>query len=81
MTHNVFTYISVFLAAFVLDWSWVNAVRGVANKQPLRAALFGCGLFFLSSFITIEYIQNYMNLLSALIGSFIGTFLFTKYSK
>ncbi len=74
-------FISVFFATMCIDALYALYTLRVVQKKALQSATFGSLIHILTAFTVISYTQNYWYLIPLVIGSFIGTFLVTKYSK
>lgn len=53
----------------------------LTQKKAFQSAVFGSLIHILTAFTVISYTQNYLYLISLVLGSFVGTYLVIKFSK
>jgi len=75
---NFVTWLILFLVYLGFDVFYVLYIQAVTDVKPLRASLIGSVMYLLTAYGTIEYIDNFVNLIPILAGGFIGTFVTLK---
>ena len=68
------------MASFVLDIVWTYCVQAVSSNKIWIGSITSGLLVILSSFTTIEYIENHNMIFFAAGGAFLGTFCTMKYT-
>jgi uncharacterized membrane protein YfcA len=74
-------YISTFLAVSLTDILYVYFLKSVQNNQPLSASLWSVVVTFTASIAVINYTEDHLALIPALLGAFFGTYLGMKWRK
>lgn len=69
------TYLITFLAIFVTDIIYVCFVNSIQNNKPLTASFWSAFVTFTASVAVINYTQDNMALIPALLGAFAGTYV------
>ena len=77
----MWVYITTFLAIFATDLLYVYFIKSVQNDNPLRAAWWSMVVTFTASIAVINYTEDHLALIPALIGAFSGTYLGIKWRK
>lgn len=55
--------------------------RNVAKKKPHTAAFWSAMLILVNAIAIVNYVENHVYILSALLGTYIGTFLTLKWER
>lgn len=71
----------VFTASLVLDILWVLWVKKIGDKKAVASAFYSFATVMLSGYIIVEYVGNTWLLISAALGSFVGTYLTVRFVK
>jgi uncharacterized membrane protein YfcA len=74
-------YISTFLAVALTDVLYVYFLKSVQNNKPLSASLWSVVVTFTASVAVINYTEDHLALIPALLGAFLGTYLGMKWRK
>lgn len=77
----MFEYIITFFAVFFTDILYVHLVRSIQQEHPWRAAGWSMVVTLSASIAVINYTENHLALIPALLGAFFGTFLGVKLRK
>lgn len=67
-------FILVFLAVALADVVWTKYIDEVGKKRPLFAALWSSAIIAMSTFTTVEYINDHAMAIPAILGAFAGTY-------
>jgi hypothetical protein len=81
MEKFIITAILVFLAVILSDIIWVFYIRRVNQGRALSAAVFGTIVWLFGAFIVVNYIEDKRQIIFAVLGSFIGTYLAVFYDS
>jgi len=79
--YGIVKFIAVFIALFVADVIWTLYIRWSAKGLAFKAASAGSALWLCSAFVFIEVVKDYMVIVPALAGSFLGTYVTIKWDK
>ena len=75
------TYIITFLAVFATDILYVYFVKSIQNDNPWQASFWSVVVTLTASITVINYTEDHYNLIPALFGAFLGTFIGMKIRK
>ena len=81
MEKFIITAILVFLAVVLSDVLWVLYIRRVNQGKALGSAIFGTIIWLFGAFVVINYLQDKRQIIFAILGSFIGTYLAVIYDS
>ncbi len=65
----------VFLSMFFTDVFWTLLVRKTTQGKKLAAANCSVALVFLSAFTITSFVDNWLYVIPAALGAFIGTYI------
>ena len=68
-------WLQSFVVMFVVDILYVVYTNDVNKHKPLRASLWATCLFLLTSLAIVNYTKDYLNVIPACIGAFMGTYV------
>lgn len=77
----MWVYITTFLAIFATDLLYVYFIKSVQNDNPIRAAWWSMVVTFTASVAVINYTEDHLALIPALIGAFFGTYIGMRMRK
>ena len=77
----MWVYITTFLAVALTDVLYVYFLKSVQNNRPLSASLWSVVVTFTASIAVINYTEDHLALIPALLGAFLGTYLGMKWRK
>lgn len=72
------SYITTFLAVFVVDIFYTYYLKAVTENQATTASAWGAIVWLIGSLAVIEYTADHMLLIPACIGAFCGTYVGMK---
>lgn len=72
------SYLTTFLAVFVVDIFYTYYLKSVTENAALKASVWGAVVWLIGSFAVIEYTADHMLLIPACIGAFCGTYVGMK---
>ena len=75
------SYTITFLAVFFTDLIYVYFVKSIQNNSPWQAAWWSTVVTFTASIAVINYTENHLALIPALLGAFFGTWVAMKFVK
>lgn len=78
---TMFEYIITFLATFFTDLIYVAMVKSIQQDHQWRAAFWSMMVTLAASIAVINYTENHMALIPALLGAFFGTLFGVKMRK
>jgi hypothetical protein len=78
---SVLIFISVFLGSFILDIVWTFCIRRIGQGKALQSAVLSSLITLTSALIIIEYTQNKLYLIPAVVGGFAGNYLAVKFDS
>lgn len=81
MTIYLLKFLSVILMMALLDVVWIFTMDSVNKGESLNAGLWSAMLTLFLALSTVGYIGDSSFIIAAMIGSFIGGSLTTKYKK
>ncbi len=79
MTFDPLIALGVLIATAATDAAYVKFTSAVVARHALRAANWSGVWYMLSSFAVISYTNNWLYVLFAVIGSWIGAYITLKY--
>ena len=74
-------YITTFLAVFATDLLYVYFIKSIQNNTPMQAGWWSMVVTFTASIAVINYTEDHLALIPALLGAFLGTFIGMKWRK
>ena len=77
----MWVYITTFVAVFATDILYVYFVKSIQNDRPFLAAWWSMVVTFTASVAVINYTEDHLALIPALLGAFLGTYLGMKWRK
>ena len=75
------TYIITFVAVFITDFLNANLIKAVQHSHPIRASFWAMFLTLTASVAVINYTHDNWQLIPALIGAGLGTYMGMIYQK
>ncbi len=75
---NLLTWLILFVVYTCFDTLYVIYIQAITDVKALKASIIGSVMYLLTAYGTIEYIDNFVNLIPILVGGFIGTFFTLK---
>lgn len=81
MAINLLTALGVVVATAVTDAAYVRFTAAVADRRRIPAANWSGFWYLLSAFAVISYTQNWVYVIFAAAGSWIGAFLSITFMK
>ena len=69
------TYIVTFFAVFFLDIINAWYIKAISDERPFAASSWAVVVTILSSIAVINYVNDHIMLIPALIGAFVGTYV------
>lgn len=76
---NLITWISLFVVYLLIDILYTQYVMAIAKLNAFWASNISVLLYILTAYGTIEYVQNYWNIIPIVIGSWLGTYVTLRY--
>lgn len=77
----MWAYFITFLAVFFTDIIYVHLVKSIQQDNPLKAAFWSLVVTFTASIAVINYTEDHLALIPALLGAFCGTYLGMRLRK
>jgi hypothetical protein len=74
-------YVITFFAVFVTDIIYTFYLKSVQHNSPLKASFWATVVTATASIAVINYTENHLMLIPALIGAFAGTWFGMKFKK
>lgn len=74
-------FLAVFVATLCIDALYALYTMRLSEKKALQSALFGSLIHILTAFTVISYTENYIYIISLVLGSFVGTYITVRYVK
>jgi hypothetical protein len=71
-------FFTTFFALFVTDILYTYYVRAVTTDKPLTASFWAAVVTLTASIAVINYTENHLMLIPALLGAFAGTYVGMK---
>lgn len=78
---NPLIALAVFIAYVVVDGLYAWYTIAVVERKALSTATIGAGMHILLAVGVLSYTENWRYLVPMVIGSWIGTYVVTKYKK
>lgn len=75
---NILSWIGLFFAYFFLDIIYILNVQAISKRNAFMVANTSVLLFFLGVWGTVSYIDNLINLVPIVVGSYLGSYLSVK---
>lgn len=76
---NILTWISLFIVYFIIDLLYARYVISVSDLNAFGASNISVVMYLLTAFGTIQYVENFINIIPIAIGAWLGTFVTLKY--
>ena len=77
----MWVYIFTFIAVFATDFLYVYFVKSIQDDHALRAAWWSMVVTFTASVAVINYTEDHLALIPALLGAFFGTYASMRWRK
>ncbi len=74
-------YILTFLAVFFLDLIYTRYLKCVQDNKPFMASFWSMFCYLGASIAIINFTENHLLLIPALIGAFVGTYVGMKIKR
>ena len=78
---NILTWALLLVTYLAFDSLYVLYIKAVGKGSALKASFISVFMYLLTAYGTIEYIDNFVNIIPILIGSFGGNFITLKLGK
>ena len=78
---SIFSWVILFFLYLLFDTLYVLYIQSVTDVKPVRAANIGAIMYLLTAYGTIEFIDNFVNLIPILAGGWLGSYLTLKLGK
>jgi hypothetical protein len=78
---NIFIWIGLFVLYFIFDIVYVKYVLSVGKLNAFQAANMSALLYLLTAIGTIQYVNNFLNIIPIILGSWLGTYLILWYEN
>lgn len=75
----MWAYIFTFLSMFVTDIVYTQLLKSVQNDKPLASSIWASAITFLGGIAIINYTNNNMMIIPAVLGAFAGTYVGMKF--
>jgi hypothetical protein len=75
----MWAYIFTFLSMFVTDIVYTQLLKSVQNDKPFAASIWASAITFLGGIAIINYTNNNMMIIPAVLGAFAGTYVGMRY--
>ena len=75
----MWAYIFTFLSMFVTDVVYTQLLKSVQNDKPFAASIWASAITFLGGIAIINYTNNNMMIIPAVLGAFAGTYVGMRY--
>jgi len=75
---NLWTWLILFVIYFAFDILYAKYILSVNKLRALKAANLSAVLYLLTVYGTIEYVENVINVIPILLGSWLGTYVSLK---
>lgn len=75
-----YEYLLTMIYVFLIDIMWIWYFKFSTDRRPVLAGISASLLYLLSAYAYIYIINDTHNLIPAIIGSFLGTFVAVKYN-
>ena len=76
---NILTWIGLFAMYFIFDMLYVKYVLSVSKLNAMQAANISVLMYLITSIGIITFVNNFLNIIPIIIGSWGGTYLILKY--
>jgi hypothetical protein len=74
-------FIITFIAVFITDVVNAYYIKAITDEKPLTASLWATFVTLTASIAVINFTNDNINLIAALLGAFTGTYVAIKYKK
>lgn len=72
------SYIGTFIALFLTDFFYTYYLRSVRNDEAVKASSWAVAIFLCSCVGVINYTEDHLALIPAVLGAFLGTYMGIK---
>jgi hypothetical protein len=72
-------YIFTFICMFVTDIVYTQLLKSVQNDRPFAASIWASAITFLGGVAIINYTNDNMMIIPAVLGAFVGTYVGMRY--
>lgn len=72
-------YIFTFVCMFVTDIVYTQLLKSVQNDKPFAASIWASAITFLGGVAIINYTNDNMMIIPAVLGAFVGTYVGMKF--
>ncbi len=72
---NLWTWLILFVIYFIFDILYAKYIISVNKLRALRSANISVVMYLLTVFGTIAYVENFINVIPILLGSWLGTYV------
>jgi hypothetical protein len=78
---SIWLWIALFFIYLTFDAIYILYIQSVQVVKPIKAANLSVILFLLTAYGTIEYVNNFINIIPIIFGAWLGSFLTLKWGK
>jgi len=75
----MWAYIFTFVCMFVTDIVYTQLLKSVQNDKPFAASIWASAITFLGGVAIINYTNDNMMIIPAVLGAFVGTYVGMRY--
>jgi hypothetical protein len=75
----MWAYIFTFVCMFVTDIVYTQLLKSVQNDRPLASSIWASAITFLGGVAIINYTNDNMMIIPAVLGAFVGTYVGMKF--
>ena len=75
----MWAYIFTFICMFVTDIVYTQLLKSVQNDRPFAASIWASAITFLGGVAIINYTNDNMMIIPAVLGAFVGTYVGMRY--
>lgn len=75
----MWAYIFTFVCMFVTDIVYTQLLKSVQNDKPFAASIWASAITFLGGVAIINYTNDNMMIIPAVLGAFVGTYVGMKF--
>jgi hypothetical protein len=79
MEINFWIWLGLFFTYLVFDILYVQYILCVSKLNAFQAANISVIMYFLTAFGTVQYVDNFLNIIPIIIGSWLGTYVTLRY--
>jgi hypothetical protein len=78
---KIITWLGLFAIYFIFDILYVRYVLSVSKLNAFQAANIGALMYLLTGIGIVQFVDNFLNIIPIIIGSWFGTFLAIKFES